>query len=127
MRISPYFDFSTHFGDARDIANIDNLRKKIRIWESLEKLAMMNKKRLLGIALSLVGFIVGWVGFGMWRSPELDWGGFKQTGAIVLKWFGDEIVRLVTDPFAILGIVVMVAGVIVLIKGIAMATQKSER
>lgn len=87
----------------------------------------MNKKRLIGVTLSLVGFIVGWVGFGMWRSPELDWAGFKQTGTVVLKWFGNEIVRMVNDPFAILGIVVMVAGIIVLIKGIAMASQKSER
>lgn len=87
----------------------------------------MNKKRSMGVALALVGFIVGWVGFGMWRSPELDWAGFKHTGGVVLKWFGDEIVRLVNDPFAILGIVVMVAGIIVLIKGVSMVSQKSER
>ena len=87
----------------------------------------MNKKRIMGVVLSIVGFIIGWVGYGMWRSPELDWAGFKQTGGEVLRWFGDEIIRLFHDPFAILGIVVMIGGIIVLIKGIGMVGPKSQK
>ncbi|MFH0942172.1 MAG: hypothetical protein V1823_04030 [Chloroflexota bacterium] len=85
----------------------------------------MNKKRVIGLALFLVGFIVGWVGYGMWRNPDLDWTGFKRTGGEVLGWFASEAVRLVGDPFAILGIVVMIGGIIVLVKGVGLVTHKS--
>ncbi|RJQ37358.1 MAG: hypothetical protein C4555_06490 [Dehalococcoidia bacterium] len=88
---------------------------------------MINKKRIIGAALSLVGFVVGWAGYGMWRSPELDWNGFKNSGTEVLRWFGSEIIRLAGDPFAVIGIVVMVGGVLVLIKGILIVSQRSGR
>lgn len=77
----------------------------------------MRKERLKGLVVFLVGIIVGWVGYGMWRSPHLDWGGFKEAGGELLKWIGDETVRLAGDPFAIIGIVVMVGGIIILLKG----------
>jgi uncharacterized protein YjeT (DUF2065 family) len=50
----------------------------------------------------------------MWQSPEVDWPGFM--GA----WnsLGDEFTRLKNDPFAILGIVVIVVGVVLAYYGI---------
>lgn len=77
----------------------------------------MNKKRFYGVAFLLVGVVVAWVGYGMWRYPHLDWNGFKESGGELVGWFASEAVRLADDPFAIIGIVVMVGGIIVLIKG----------
>ncbi|MFA5317729.1 MAG: hypothetical protein WC369_09965 [Dehalococcoidales bacterium] len=77
----------------------------------------MNKKRFSGLAFFLVGIIVSWVGYGMWRNPHLDWNGFKESGGEMVGWFASEAVRLADDPFAIIGIVVMVGGIIVLLKG----------
>jgi hypothetical protein len=120
------------FGFGLEMVILTLATKGLEYYRTLEGSAgkiRMNKKRIIGVVLSIVGFIVGWVGYGMWRSPELDWASFKHTGGEVLTWFGDEIVRLVNDPFAILGIVVMIGGIIVLIKGIGMVGhgQKSQK
>lgn len=85
----------------------------------------MNKKCIAGIVLSVVGFVVGWVGYGMWRNASLDWNSFNYTIWEVLVWFGNESVRLVKDPFHIIGIVVMIGGIFILIKGVEMIRQKS--
>ena len=53
----------------------------------------------------------------MWRNPHLDWDGFKEAGSELFRWVGNEAIRLADDPFAIIGIVVMVGGIIILLKG----------
>ena len=54
------------------------------------------------------------LGLGMWRSPEIDWEGFVA-GWLLIR---DDIVRLTHDPFAALGIVVLVIGFLILVSGI---------
>ena len=81
------------------------------------RLRVVRKERLKSLAVLLVGIIVGWVGYGMWRNPHLDWDGFKEAGGELFRWIGSEAMRLADDPFAIIGIVVMVGGIIILLKG----------
>ena len=70
--------------------------------------------RIKAFIILVVGIIVLVLGIGMWQSPEVDWTGFM--GA----WnsLGDEFGRLKDDPFAILGILVIIVGVIIAYHGI---------
>ncbi len=70
--------------------------------------------KLRGLIFFFGGLILFVMGLGMWRSPELDWQGF------LAAWFliADDIARLVHDPFAILGILVMVVGFQIAVNGI---------
>jgi hypothetical protein len=45
----------------------------------------------------------------MWQSPEVNWEGFMGAWGSL----GDEFGRLRHDPFAILGILVIIVGVII--------------
>ena len=49
------------------------------------------------------------MGLGMWRSPELDWEGFLAAWSLVFN----DIASLIDDPFAVLGVVVVVIGFLV--------------
>lgn len=66
------------------------------------------------IVIFAVGIVVLVLGIGMWVSPEVDWPGF--TGAFGLV--GDEFARLKDDPFAILGILIIIVGVFLAYYGI---------
>ena len=68
-------------------------------------------KGVISFASGLVLLILG---LGMWRSPEIDWEGFLAAWSLVI----DDIARLSHDPFAILGILVMVVGFLILVNGI---------
>ena len=68
-------------------------------------------KGVISFASGLVLLILG---LGMWRSPEIDWEGFVAAWSLVI----DDIARLSHDPFAILGILVMVVGFLILVNGI---------
>ena len=70
--------------------------------------------RLRGLIFLISGVVLMVIGLGMWKSPELDWEGFL--GAWVM--IGDEILRLIDDPFAILGILVLVVGFLVVASGL---------
>ena len=70
--------------------------------------------RLKAAVIIAVGVIMLVLGIGMWVSPEVDWPGF--TGAFGL--IGDEFARLKDDPFAILGILIIIVGAIVAYYGI---------
>ncbi len=54
------------------------------------------------------------MGLGMWRSPELDWEGFLAAWSLVFN----DIARLIDDPFAVLGVVVVVIGFLVAVSGL---------
>lgn len=66
----------------------------------------------------LTGLIVIWVGYGIWRSPHLDWEGFWEAGAEAARWLWSEAIRLWHDPFAVIGIAVVVGGLIIVLYGI---------
>jgi len=71
-------------------------------------------RRLRGLIVLIGGVILMVTGLGMWQSPELDWEGFLEVWSLI----GDEIVRLVDDPFAVLGIVVLVSGFLIVVNGL---------
>ena len=64
--------------------------------------------RIKAAVILIVGVVVLVLGIGMWQSPEVDWPGFMGAWQSI----GDEFTRLKNDPFAILGIVVIIVGVI---------------
>ena len=70
--------------------------------------------RIKAAVILIVGVVVLVLGIGMWQSPEVDWPGFMGAWQAI----GDEFTRLKNDPFAILGIVVIIVGVILAYYGI---------
>ena len=70
--------------------------------------------RIKALVIAVVGVFILVLGIGMWQSPEVDWPGFMGAWSSL----GDEFTRLKNDPFAILGIVVIVVGVVLAYYGI---------
>ena len=70
--------------------------------------------RIKGFITFASGLILLVLGLGMWRSPEMDWEGFVGAWALIVN----DAVRLAHDPFAILGILVMVVGLLILVNGL---------
>ena len=68
--------------------------------------------RLKGLITFIGGLILIVLGVGMWQSPEINWEGFLAAWSTV----ANEIARLITDPFAILGIVVLIIGVLIALR-----------
>jgi hypothetical protein len=70
--------------------------------------------RLKAIIFILGGLVIFVLGIGMWKSPEINWEGF------INAWYllGDEFARLKDDPFAILGILIIIVGAFVTYQGI---------
>ena len=73
----------------------------------------MSIGRIKGLITVIGGLVLMILGLGMWRSPEIDWEGFLAVWSLI----ANDIVRLTHDPFAILGIVVLVIGFLVLVNG----------
>ena len=71
-------------------------------------------KRLGGLIIFIGGVVFMIMGIGMWRSPELDWEDFLDVWSLVIS----DIVRLTEDPFAVLGIVVLIVGLIIAFNGL---------
>jgi len=71
-------------------------------------------RRLKGLITFIGGFVLMVLGVGMWESPEINWEGFLAAWSTV----ANEIARLITDPFAILGIVVLIIGVLIALRGL---------
>ena len=72
----------------------------------------MSKLRAIGIVIG--GIVLAVLGLGMWQSPEINWQGFLAAWVSI----GNEIGRLIDDPFAILGIIVLIIGVLVAVFGL---------
>ncbi|HXX59393.1 MAG TPA: hypothetical protein VEI27_01810 [Dehalococcoidales bacterium] len=72
----------------------------------------MNRVKAFFIVIG--GLIIFVLGFGMWRSPEINWDGFLNSWVLI----GDEFTRLKDDPFAILGILIIIVGVFITYQGI---------
>ena len=70
--------------------------------------------RIKAAVILIAGIVILVLGIGMWQSPEVDWPGFMGAWSSI----GDEFDRLWHDPFAILGIVVIIVGVILAYYGI---------
>ena len=70
--------------------------------------------RIKAAVIIAVGIIILVLGIGMWVSPEVNLPGFMGAWGII----GDEFARLKDDPFAILGILVIIVGAIIAYYGI---------
>ncbi|MEM2888070.1 MAG: hypothetical protein QXI71_03135 [Candidatus Bathyarchaeia archaeon] len=68
----------------------------------------MQIKRIILAIFGLITTIVGW---GMWKAPHIDFD-------TLISLIAEEIVRLVNDPFAILGLIVLLLGLWVFFKAI---------
>ena len=64
--------------------------------------------------LTLGGIVVLVLGIGMWKSPEINWTGFIGAWGLI----GDEFSRLKDDPFAVLGILIVIVGAFLSYQGI---------
>jgi hypothetical protein len=71
-------------------------------------------KRVKAFVLMLGGIVILVLGIGMWKSPEMSWDGFIGAFSLI----GDEFLRLKDDPFAILGILIIIVGVFITYYGI---------
>ena len=70
--------------------------------------------RIKAAVIIIAGVIILVLGIGMWQSPEVDWAGFMGAWGSL----GNEFTRLRHDPFAVLGILVIIVGVIIAYTGI---------
>jgi len=70
--------------------------------------------RIKGLTVFVGGVILFVIGLGMYISPELDWRGFLGAWVVIIK----DIIRLAHDPFAILGILVMITALFVVVNGV---------
>ena len=74
--------------------------------------------RKVGLAYFLLGILIGAVGYGMWISPELNWTSFKQTLVDFAQHLKADLIRMLNDPFALLGAIILFAGLILIYEGI---------
>ncbi|MDD5190487.1 MAG: hypothetical protein PHE50_05530 [Dehalococcoidales bacterium] len=70
--------------------------------------------RIKGFVLMLGGVVILMLGIGMWKSPEINWDGFIGAFGLI----GDEFARLKDDPFAILGILIIIVGAFITYQGV---------
>jgi len=75
--------------------------------------------RLKGLITFSGGGMLMVLGIGMWRSPEIDWEGFVEAWSMVIG----DIARLIDDPFAMLGVIVLVIGLLVGVSGLRRAVR----
>jgi len=69
--------------------------------------------RLRGAVVFVVGLVLIILGIGMWQNPNINWRGFVGTWSSIIDGIG----KLVHEPFAALGIVVLVVGFMMAIGG----------
>ncbi len=70
--------------------------------------------RLKAFVIMLGGIVMLILGLGMWKSPEMNWDGFIGAFGLI----GDEFGRLIDDPFAILGILIIIVGAVIAYQGV---------
>ena len=70
--------------------------------------------RLRGLPYFLGGLVLIILGIGMWRSPEINWAGFLDAWSLVIN----DIARLSHDPFAVLGVMVLIIGLLIALNGL---------
>ena len=70
--------------------------------------------RLKGLIILGGGLLLTVIGLGMWRSPELDWEGFLAAVSLIIN----DIARLIHDPFAVLGVIVLITSLVIAYNGL---------
>ena len=69
--------------------------------------------RIRGLSVFIGGLVLMTLGLGMWRSTEVNWAAFKAVWSTLIG----DITRLVREPFALMGIVVLVIGFVLVVNG----------
>jgi len=87
-----------------------------RNWKLWNKPAI---NRLGGFIVVIAGIVTFIAGFGAWNNPHLDWNGFIDSITIICVWLLEESIRIINDPFAFLGLLLMLAGILVTLNGLA--------
>ena len=82
--------------------------------------------RLMGFVLVVAGLVTIVAGFGAWKNPHLDWEIFKAAFSSVFASIKEEINRVFDDPFALIGLILMIAGFVAAINGIKKLYSKHE-
>ena len=70
--------------------------------------------RVRGLIVFTGGLLLMVLGLGMWQSPEINWEGFLAAWSTIIN----DIARLVHDPFAILGVIVLIIGLVIAYNGL---------
>ncbi len=70
--------------------------------------------RVKAVVFIIGGLVILVLGIGMWKNPEMNWEGFLNSWYLI----GEEFARLKDDPFAILGILIIIVGAFVVYQGI---------
>jgi hypothetical protein len=76
--------------------------------------------RVKAIVFIFGGLVILVLGMGMWKSPEMNWDGFVNAWYLI----GEEFARLKDDPFAILGILIIIVGAFIVYQGIRRLVKK---
>ena len=84
----------------------------IGLEKSLDDWYGKNTGKLWSLLALLAGIITSIVGYGSWRSPGLDWISFRKTFQLFVITIFDEMSRMIENPFAIVGFVVLIVGLI---------------
>ena len=77
-----------------------------------------------GFLLLGCGLITFVAGFGAWKHPHLDWKIFTESFITLLIIMRDETIRMFNDPFAFIGLLMMIAGFIATISGMRKLSSK---
>ena len=85
---------------------------KLKMWKG----PITNK--LGGFLLFLGGLITIIAGFGAWKNPHLDWNGFREALFEMGFWSINEVARLIGDPFAFIGLILMIIGILAATNGL---------
>ncbi len=77
------------------------------------------------IAYILLGIVIALTGYSVWKNPHLDIHSMIESmshifshGVALLSFLKMEVLRLVEDPFAIIGIFLMGGGLLMIYEGI---------
>jgi len=70
--------------------------------------------RVKGFIIFIGGVVLMVLGLGMWRSPKIDWESFLDAWSTVIG----DIARLIKDPFAVLGVIVLIIGLLLAFSGL---------
>ena len=74
--------------------------------------------RVNGVLTTASGFIIALVGYGMYKSPHLDWEGFIYQIQGSFQAVIALINHFIEDPFSLLGAIVLISGIVILFKGV---------
>lgn len=65
-----------------------------------------------------MGLLVSVVGYGLYRSPRLDWAEFTDTCFVLIQGVASELSRFIEDPIAFVGLITLLGGLVLTYNGL---------